>query len=115
MTGTTVTVRLSNSGTRTGREIVQIYVAPTDPDTTRPARWLAGFASVEARPARASRSTIELPGRAFEIWDEKTTPGRRAGLVRDRGVPLAHRRQAEGDVRPLRPRGCAISHYVRRS
>ena len=96
-----------------GRETVQIYVAPTEPDTTRPPRWLAGFATRRGTPGRDSRGRrIELPSRAFETWDEKTnawTP--REGLVRDRGVPLAHRPQAEGNRSPpeARDRGCPTS------
>ncbi|MEU9957155.1 glycoside hydrolase family 3 C-terminal domain-containing protein [Streptomyces sp. NPDC050982] len=70
--GTTVTVRITNSGTRKGRETVQIYLAPTEPDTTRPLRWLAGFGTAEALPGETATVTIELPPRAFEIWDEKT-------------------------------------------
>ncbi|MCZ4509465.1 glycoside hydrolase family 3 C-terminal domain-containing protein [Streptomyces sp. ActVer] len=72
VTGRTVTVRVTNSGTRKGRETVQIYVAPTEPDTTRPRRRLAGFATVEAPPGETATVTIELPSRAFEIWDEKS-------------------------------------------
>ncbi|WP_328846249.1 glycoside hydrolase family 3 protein [Streptomyces sp. NBC_00258] len=72
VTGTTVTVRITNSGARKGRETVQIYVAPTEPDTTRPRRRLAGFATVEALPGETATVTIELPSRAFEIWDEKS-------------------------------------------
>ncbi|MER6131995.1 glycoside hydrolase family 3 C-terminal domain-containing protein [Streptomyces sp. NPDC001815] len=72
VTGTTVTVRLTNSGTRGGRETVQIYLAPAEPEAARPARTLAGFASVEAAPGESTEVTVELPDRAFEIWDEKT-------------------------------------------
>ncbi|WAU79866.1 glycoside hydrolase family 3 C-terminal domain-containing protein [Streptomyces sp. Qhu-G9] len=72
VTGTTVTVRLTNSGTRRGRETVQIYLAPAEPEAARPARTLAGFASVEAAPGESAEVTVELPDRAFEIWDEKT-------------------------------------------
>ncbi|MFD9438742.1 glycoside hydrolase family 3 protein [Streptomyces sp. NPDC060006] len=72
VTGTTVTVRLTNSGTRGGRETVQIYLAPAEPEAGRPARTLAGFASVEAAPGESVEVTVELPDRAFEIWDEKT-------------------------------------------
>jgi beta-glucosidase len=70
--GTTVTVRVRNSGTRTGREVVQVYLAPGEPDTERPARRLAGFGTVEAAPGEAVETTVELPRRSFEIWDEKT-------------------------------------------
>ncbi|MFT9480745.1 beta-glucosidase H [Streptomyces sp. Mo3] len=71
--GTTVTVRLHNSGERAGREVVQVYLSPSEPDAERPARWLAGFAGVEAGPGENAEVTIGLPRRAFEIWDEKTS------------------------------------------
>ncbi|MFB7515269.1 glycoside hydrolase family 3 protein [Streptomyces sp. NPDC056144] len=70
----TAVVRLTNTGDRTGREVVQIYLAPqTDgPDAHgRPERWLAAFASVEAAPGETVEATIALPRRAFEIWDEE--------------------------------------------
>ncbi|WP_405853423.1 glycoside hydrolase family 3 C-terminal domain-containing protein [Streptomyces sp. NBC_00090] len=75
-----VTVRLTNTGDRTGREVVQIYLAPTTTVPTgaqstaveRPARWLAGFANVEAAPGETVETEIALPRRAFEIWDEET-------------------------------------------
>ncbi len=70
--GTTVTVRVRNSGTRAGREVVQVYLAPAEPDTDRPARRLAGFGGAEAAPGEVVETTVELPRRAFETWDEKT-------------------------------------------
>ncbi|MFF3482197.1 glycoside hydrolase family 3 protein [Streptomyces sp. NPDC002701] len=72
LTGTTVTVRVTNTGSRTGRETVQLYVAPTTPAPDRPARLLAGFANVEAAPGESVRTTVDLPARAFEIWDEES-------------------------------------------
>lgn len=70
--GTTVTVRLRNSGERAGREVVQVYLAPAEPGTDRPARGLAGFAGVAAGPGETAEAVIELPRRAFEMWDERT-------------------------------------------
>ncbi len=70
--GSTVTVRVRNRGERAGREVVQVYLAPSAPDAGRPARWLAGFAGVTARPGETVEAVVELPRRAFEIWDEKT-------------------------------------------
>lgn len=70
--GSTVTVRVRNSGERAGREVVQVYLAPSEPDADRPARWLAGFAAVEAGPGERGEAVVELPRRAFEVWDEKT-------------------------------------------
>ncbi|MFC7264444.1 beta-glucosidase family protein [Streptomyces lutosisoli] len=68
--GTTATVRLRNSGERAGREVVQVYLAPVEADAERPARRLAGFAGVEAGPGETVEAVVELPRRAFEIWDE---------------------------------------------
>ncbi|CAM5541887.1 hypothetical protein STANM337S_04365 [Streptomyces tanashiensis] len=73
------TVRITNTGDRPGRETVQIYLAPVATVSTgapsatveRPARWLAGFASVEAAPGETVETEIALPRRAFEIWDEE--------------------------------------------
>ncbi|MFF9812393.1 glycoside hydrolase family 3 C-terminal domain-containing protein [Streptomyces sp. NPDC014006] len=70
--GTTVTVRVRNRGTRAGHEVVQVYLAPVEPDASRPARWLAGFAGVDAGPGEVAEAVVELPRRAFEIWDETT-------------------------------------------
>ncbi|MEU0024412.1 glycoside hydrolase family 3 C-terminal domain-containing protein [Streptomyces sp. NPDC006335] len=71
--GTTVRVRLRNSGARAGREVVQVYLAPAEPDSERPARRLAGFAGAEAGPGESVEVTVEIPPRAFQIWDEKTS------------------------------------------
>ncbi|MFD6431463.1 beta-glucosidase [Streptomyces venezuelae] len=71
--GATATVRVRNTGDRAGREVVQVYLAPTAADPDRPARWLAGFAGAEAAPGEAVEVTVELPRRAFETWDESAS------------------------------------------
>ncbi|MEU9706260.1 glycoside hydrolase family 3 C-terminal domain-containing protein [Streptomyces sp. NPDC047981] len=71
VTPTAAKVRITNTGTRTGREVVQIYLAPNADTVERPARWLAAFASVEAGPGESVETEIPLPARAFEIWDEE--------------------------------------------
>ncbi|MEV1178812.1 glycoside hydrolase family 3 C-terminal domain-containing protein, partial [Nonomuraea sp. NPDC049784] len=57
--GTTVTVAVTNTGDRPGREIVQVYVS----------KVLAGFDVVEAAPGETVLTTIFLPERAFQVWD----------------------------------------------
>ncbi|WOX24546.1 glycoside hydrolase family 3 protein [Streptomyces solicathayae] len=64
-------VRITNTGARPGREVVQIYLAPTADSVERPARWLAAFGSVEAGAGESVEVEIPLPRRAFEIWDEE--------------------------------------------
>ncbi|WP_326603591.1 beta-glucosidase family protein [Streptomyces sp. NBC_01800] len=63
-------VRLRNTGTRHGGETVQIYLAPQSDSAERPARWLAGFARIEAAPGETAEAVIELERRAYELWDE---------------------------------------------
>ncbi|MGW1378959.1 glycoside hydrolase family 3 protein [Streptomyces sp. NPDC002446] len=76
-----VRVRVRNAGDRPGREVVQVYLAPTAdaaPDAPeRPARWLAGFAVVEAAPGESAEAEIPLPDRAFAVWEEEDGGWRR--------------------------------------
>ncbi|MET7933907.1 glycoside hydrolase family 3 C-terminal domain-containing protein [Streptomyces sp. NPDC005322] len=69
----TVRVRVRNTGVRTGREVVQIYLAVPEGDggvVERPARRLAGFATVAAGPGETAEATVTLGRRAAETWDE---------------------------------------------
>jgi beta-glucosidase len=70
-------VRLRNTGARPGREVVQVYLGPGEPDADRPARWLAGFAVAEAGPGEPVEVTVPLPERATQIWSGgwRTVPG----------------------------------------
>nr|WP_083976300.1 glycoside hydrolase family 3 C-terminal domain-containing protein [Herbidospora sakaeratensis] len=68
--GLTVTVTLTNTGDRPGREVVQVYLAPDDPGD-RPARWLAAFTTCEADAGQTVSVTVEIPRRAVESWTEK--------------------------------------------
>ncbi|MFD7263691.1 beta-glucosidase [Streptomyces sp. NPDC059874] len=78
-TAETVRVRLTNTGARPGREVVQVYLAPVDDGVERPASWLAAFAGVEAGPGESVETEIALPARAFEIWDEEARGWQRIG------------------------------------
>ncbi|MFF5704398.1 beta-glucosidase [Streptomyces sp. NPDC012794] len=74
-----VRVRLTNTGTRRGREVVQVYLAPLAGRDGHPPSRLAGFAGVEAGPGESVEAEIELPARAFEVWDEDAHGWRRTG------------------------------------
>lgn len=67
--GVSVTVRVRNTGTRRGREVVQVYAGRDGSDVERPARWLAGFATVDADAGEDVTATVTLSPRAFEHWD----------------------------------------------
>jgi beta-glucosidase len=63
-------VRLRNTGSRRGREAVQVHAARPDGAVERPVRWLAGFAVGEVDPAEEVAVTVELPERTYQHWDE---------------------------------------------
>ncbi|MFC1409899.1 beta-glucosidase [Streptacidiphilus sp. N1-12] len=63
-------VRVRNTGTRAGRETVQVYLAPDGADRSRPDRRLAGFAVVAAGPGEVVEARVELPLRAFQTWGD---------------------------------------------
>ncbi|MFD5653054.1 glycoside hydrolase family 3 C-terminal domain-containing protein [Streptomyces sp. NPDC127039] len=64
----TVRVRVRNTGARAGREVVQVYLARPASALDRPARWLAGYAAVRARPGETVTATVRVPARALRHW-----------------------------------------------
>ncbi|MFH8706955.1 glycoside hydrolase family 3 C-terminal domain-containing protein [Streptomyces rubrogriseus] len=66
--GLTVRVRVRNTGARAGREVVQVYLARPASTLDRPARWLAGYAAVRARPGETVTATVRVPARALRHW-----------------------------------------------
>jgi beta-glucosidase len=64
-----VTVTVRNTGTRPGREVIQVYAGPAATDDSRPRRWLAGFATVTARPGETRTVTVPLPDRTWQVFD----------------------------------------------
>ncbi|HMI26853.1 MAG TPA: glycoside hydrolase family 3 C-terminal domain-containing protein, partial [Streptosporangiaceae bacterium] len=66
--GIAVCVEVRNTGSRPGREVVQVYASRPDSAVERPVRWLAGFAAVEADPGETVNVGILLPERAFQHW-----------------------------------------------
>ncbi len=63
-----VRVRVRNTGTRAGREVVQVYLSRPDTAVDRPVRWLAGFAGVTLPAGESATVAIAVPRRAFEHW-----------------------------------------------
>ncbi|MEC5200338.1 beta-glucosidase [Arthrobacter sp. PL16] len=68
--GLTVRVPVTNAGSRSGREVVQVYVARTDSAVERPVRWLAGFGSVTLEPGATGTVDISVPARAFAHYED---------------------------------------------
>jgi beta-glucosidase len=64
-----VTVDVTNTGHRPGRQVVQVYACRPGSDIDRPRRWLAGFIGVTAQPGETVRADVPVPARAFQHWD----------------------------------------------
>lgn len=65
-----VGVRLRNTGTRAGREVVQVYLARPDSAVERPVLWFAGYAAVHAEAGEAATAVVDVPARALRHWSE---------------------------------------------
>jgi beta-glucosidase len=86
-----VTVSVTNTGGRAGREVVQVYVrGPGETDAR-----LAGFAAATAGPGETAEVTVRVGEREFARWDTlasdwSVTPGRHHVLVGRSAADLTH-------------------------
>jgi beta-glucosidase len=69
--GPVVTVQfdLTNTGTRAGAEVAQVYVHQAKPGLPRPLRELKGFQKVVLEPGATQTVSIALGRRAFAFYD----------------------------------------------
>lgn len=65
----TVSVKVTNTGNRTGKAVVQLYVAPDKVEIIRPVRELKEFAKVELQPGESKVVAFTLNSRAFAHWN----------------------------------------------
>ena len=66
--GVTVGVDVTNTGSRAGSEVVQVYVEQPDTGADRPVRTLGGFAKVHLEPGATERVEVNVAARAFSRW-----------------------------------------------
>lgn len=65
----TVDVDVTNTSSRAGSEVVQVYVEPPPSLVHRPLRELKGFAKLTLEPGEQGTAQIELDRRAFAYFD----------------------------------------------
>lgn len=72
-TGETVkiSIPITNSGDRTGQEIVQLYVRDVEAGVERPEKELKGFVKVALEPGETKVATFGLNMRALAYFDEE--------------------------------------------
>lgn len=66
--GDALTVTLTNTGDRAGKQVVQIYAERPDSAVERPVRWLVGSAVVRASAQQTVTVRVPLPDRRFAHW-----------------------------------------------
>jgi beta-glucosidase len=68
----TVAVDVTNTGTRAGAEVVQLYVADHESRVARPPKELRAFTKLVIEPGRTATARFDLGPRAFAFWDPDT-------------------------------------------
>lgn len=66
----TVSALVTNTGTVSGAEVVQLYVAPPQTGVHRPVRELKGFVRLELAPGESRRAVFHLEDRSFALWQD---------------------------------------------
>ena len=65
----TIRIPVTNTGSRIGTEVVQVYVAPRNSSVQRPNKELKSFVKVNLKPGESTVVTIELSPRDFAFWN----------------------------------------------
>ncbi len=66
-----VSVTVTNTGSRAGAEVVQLYIADEESTQSRPVKELKGFRKVFLEPGESRRVTFPLDRDAFAAFDER--------------------------------------------
>jgi beta-glucosidase len=69
--GYEVSFDVTNSGSRAGADVAQVYVSEDHPEVPRPPQELKGFARVVLDPGQTRHVTVPLDARSFTWYDEK--------------------------------------------
>jgi beta-glucosidase len=70
--GVTVTVDVTNTGDRTGSELVQLYVRPPVSALERPDKELRAFAKLRLMPGEKRTASLVVRPRDLSYFDEQT-------------------------------------------
>lgn len=67
----TVSVKVKNTGTVAGKEIVQLYIGDEKCSVLRPVKELKGFRKVALRPGEEKEVTFTVTPDALKFFDDK--------------------------------------------
>ena len=66
-----VTVDVTNTGDRAGKEVVQLYISDLNGTPDRPVKELKGFTKVMLQPGETKSVTLTIDARSLSYFDEK--------------------------------------------
>jgi beta-glucosidase len=89
-----LTVTVTNTGTRHGSEVVQVYLGRLPAPVPTPPRALAAYRKVRIAPGRTERVHLTVPARAASYWDVDAH-----GWVRAKGDVEVFVGASSGDLR----------------
>lgn len=67
----TVTIDVTNTGSVSGSEVVQVYAGPIEPSIRRPRKELVGFEKVTLEPAEEKSITVAISPRCVAYWNQE--------------------------------------------
>lgn len=68
----TLTVSVTNTGKRAGKETVQLYIGDEKASAERPRKELKDFAKVELQPGETKTVSFDITTEALQLWSDKT-------------------------------------------
>ena len=91
--GFKVTVDVTNTGSREGKEIVQLYISDEEASLERPVKELKGFKKVSLAPGETKKVTFEIEPDMLKFYNPS------CGWVLEPGQFTAHIGAASDDIR----------------
>ncbi|MCM1378050.1 MAG: glycoside hydrolase family 3 C-terminal domain-containing protein [Prevotella sp.] len=64
-----VTVPVTNTGNRKGKEVVQVYISDVESSVDRPIKELKGFKKIELNPGETANVTVEIDASQIGFFD----------------------------------------------
>jgi beta-glucosidase len=101
---------VTNTGTKSGADVAQVYVSEEHPQVPRPPQELKGFVRVTLEPGQTRHVTVPLNARSFSWYDEKA-----AAWHADAGNYTVHVSrsssdpQLEGTIKLAEPIGSGVN------
>jgi beta-glucosidase len=77
----TAEAEVTNTGSRPGAEVVQLYIQLQGTSVAEPVRMLQGFQTISIAPGETTKVKFELKPEAFAIWNDRNQFGAEAAKI----------------------------------